>query len=95
MTQSKKDLIPYKKTPEFSTSTVPKGLLANHSTAKGGQIVVTNSSLVLHYEDDMLETVTVKSGGHAWVEPQQLHRVALEDACTFYVQFHKMPKTEG
>ena len=88
------DIQAYKKTPVFNETTVPKGLLANHSTAKGvwGKICVLAGELILIYEAPSSEAVSLKKGGHGWVNPQQLHRVQCGKNTEFYVEFYKKIK---
>jgi tellurite methyltransferase len=81
-------LIPYKRTPDFDESSVPTGLLKEHSTKTGvwGLIQVEEGQLVYtagaHSE-------TVHAGSTAVVVPNMLHQVAPIGSVKFFVEFHR------
>ena len=84
-------LAAYKRTPEFSTESVPAGLLCEHNTKTGvwGLIHVLEGTLVYHTPDD---SHTLIAGDQGVVVPNMLHSVAPDDAARFYVEFHKRAK---
>jgi tellurite methyltransferase len=80
----------YKRTPEFTTDTIPTGLLKNHSTKQGvwGRIVILQG--VLHYQIDALDTsFELTPARPGIVVPQMLHHVAPRGAVRFYVEFYR------
>lgn len=86
------DVAPYKRTPLFTESSIPSGLLSNHSTKAGtwGLIVVEQGRLRYLITDpdresgDWLLTPDSEPG---LVEPTVLHRVEPLGSVRFYVQF--------
>jgi tellurite resistance-related uncharacterized protein len=87
-------LVPYRRTPEFTALTVPKGLLQAHSTRPGvwGLIHVVEGALTYRVVDvtrspgERRLTADVPPGV---VEPGILHEVQPEGAVRFYVEFHR------
>lgn len=84
------ELKPYKRTPEFTELTVPKGLLKDHSTKTGtwGLINVIEGSL--HYTVNYPETKTMEltKGQQGVVVPCMLHSVKPNGRVVFYVEFY-------
>jgi len=80
----------YKRTPEFTSKTVPKGLLANHSTKAGVWGVINVLEGQLRYIvpsagiDELLDPLTA-----GIVKPEQIHRVEPVGEMRFYVEFWK------
>ena len=80
----------YKRTPTFSESTVPGGLLKDHSTKAGvwGLLHVTHGRLRYIVPsrgiNTELDTETI-----GVIAPQELHRVELIGPVTFFVEFHR------
>ncbi len=81
-------LRPYKRTPVFSKSTVPAGLLKDHATKPGvwGLIHVVKGTLVYR----------IKGSAHSYelgpsitgiIEPESLHSVELVGETEFFVEF--------
>jgi tellurite resistance-related uncharacterized protein len=85
---------PYKRTPEFTESSVPGGLLKAHCT-KGGvwaTIHVIEGELLYRVTDPrhpLQETVLTPDGPPGLVEPTILHEVEPRGTVRFYVEFHR------
>lgn len=81
-------LAPYKRTPVFSHTSVPKGLLKDHATKAGVWGVI-------HVEEGALEYVVpgvrkhqhLNSNAVGIVRPEELHHVKPGGNCRFYVEF--------
>lgn len=82
------DLVAYSRTPEYDESSVPKGLLKEHSTKAGvwGRIVIEEGQLNYRIIESG-EVVRLSPERHGVVEPQMLHQVAPEGAVRFWVEF--------
>ena len=82
---------PYKRTPTFTETTVPAGLLKNHQTQKSvwGKLVVVKGEVEYTIETDPPEVVICSSDRHGVIEPQVLHRVRPIAGVEFYVEFYK------
>ncbi len=81
---------PYKRTRAFTEQTVPKGLLADHTTAAGvwALIHVTEGRLLYRVESLGLERI-LTPGTPGTVAAEVPHRVACDGAVAFYVAFWK------
>ena len=82
---------PYKKTPEFTEATVPKGLLRDHQTKEGvwGEIVVLEGCLDYTIIEPSLEVVRLSEGRPGVVEPTIPHHVTPSGPVRFYVEFSR------
>lgn len=81
----------YKRTPTFSSETVPKGLLSRHNTKEKtwGLIVVLTGSLLYSIFDHDNTKVTLQPGVNGVIEPQVYHKVlVLTPDTTFYIEFY-------
>jgi tellurite resistance-related uncharacterized protein len=85
------DVAPYRKTPEFTETTIPAGLLRSHSTASGvwGLIHVTEGRLLYRVIGTGTERVLEPGTPPGVVEPTVTHEVAPLGAVRFYVEFHR------
>jgi tellurite resistance-related uncharacterized protein len=86
------DVRPYRRTAEFTESTVPAGLLKAHTTKGGawGRIHVLEGHLAYRIIDPRRpssETVLTPEGPPGVVEPTILHEVAPLGRVRFYVEF--------
>ena len=81
----------YKKTPEFTNETIPKGLLKSHSTKEGtwGKIVVLEGSLRYRILEPSIEEVDLSCEKYGVVEPTILHEVEPLTSVRFYVEFYR------
>jgi len=84
-------LTAYKKTPEFTETTIPKGLLNNHTTKLGtwGLIHVLDGSLIYIHEQEGINPIEILAGETAAVPPCMPHRVRANDKVRFFVEFCK------
>lgn len=89
-------LEPYKRTPSFSDTTIPAGLLSDHSTKDGtwGLIHVEEGTLRYVISDERrppAERLLTPETEPGVVEPTILHRVEPVGQVRFHVQFHRTP----
>ena len=82
---------PYKRTPTFSETTVPSGLLSAHTTKPEvwGKIVVLSGELLYRILEPQLEEIVLSEENFGVVEPQVPHEVKPLGAVQFFVEFHK------
>ena len=84
-------LVAYKRTPEFTETTVPAGLLRRHSTKAGvwGKLHVLSGRLL--FRDLAMQTEhELGPGIHALIHPQSDHEVAPLGEVRFFVEFHAL-----
>ena len=81
----------YKRTPEFTGDTVPKGLLKAHQMKEGtwGKIVVLEGLLRYRILEPEIEVVDLSPGIHGVVEPTVQHEVEPVNKVRFYVEFYR------
>lgn len=86
-----KNVAVYKKTDIFDHNTLPKGLLANHSTKEGvwGRINVVEGKLLYRIESEPIEELELSKDVPGVVEPKVLHSVAPIGEVKFFVEFLK------
>ncbi len=85
----------YQSTPEFTETTIPKGLLKAHSTKEGvwGQIVIFEGSLkyrILANETDPEEIIILDPNQPGVVEPTVLHEIEAIGPVRFRVEFNRI-----
>lgn len=87
------DAEPYRHTKVFTAETVPRGLLAHHSTKAGtwGLIHVRAGQVQYFLDGQTTPLATVGSGETFVVLPEELHFVRLSADAEFSVEFHKRP----
>ena len=83
--------VPYKRTAEFTDSTVPKGLLRSHATKKGvwGKVFVTAGKLRYTAEYPADFTIELENGEFEIIVPELKHSISLYKGSKFYVEFYK------
>ncbi len=83
-------LAPYKKTPEFTEETIPKGLLSQHATKKGvwGRISVTAGKLNYCVEIPERRTIEIDKGQHSNIVPEMIHFVEPVGKVRFSIEFY-------
>lgn len=81
----------YKKTPEFTNETVPKGLLKSHQTKEGtwGKIVILEGKLRYRILEPEMEEIQLSPEKFGIVEPTILHEVKPLTQVKFYVEFYR------
>ena len=81
----------YKKTPLFTSETVPSGLLKTHTTKSGtwGKICVQKGKLHYVIEVEPQEEIELDPDQHGVVEPEVPHHVTPLGEVEFYVEFYK------
>ena len=84
---------PYRRTPEFTESTIPKGLLKEHTTKPGvwGVIRVTQGLLEYRILKPAPEQRLLTPDKPGIAEPTVPHEVAPIGPVRFYVEFHATP----
>ena len=82
----------YKRTPEFTNETVPKGLVNAHQTKEGtwGKIIVLEGTLPYRILEPEIEEVDLSPEKYGVVEPTVLHEVAPLNPVRFYVEFYQI-----
>jgi len=85
------EVTPYRRTPEFSETSVPKGLLTSHTTKSGtwGKIVVLEGALKYRILEPDLEEIYLDPDCHEIVEPTVKHEAQSLGRVTFYLQFYR------
>lgn len=88
------DFVAYKRTPEFTHLTVPKGLLAAHQTKAGtwGLIVILSGRLEYRILEPEKKAIELCTGTNGVVEPTILHEVEPLGEVCFYVEFYRSPE---
>lgn len=83
------NVVPYKRTAEFTADSVPSALLRNHSTKAGvwAKIVVLEGSLLYRILEPTVGEVTLTPNRHGVVEPTVKHEVVPGRGVRFYVEF--------
>ncbi len=83
----------YKQTPEFTETTVPAALLADHATKAGVWAKILVDEGTLRYHVDALGTVTTLTpSAPGIVVPQLRHHVEPLGRVRFRVEFHRAPE---
>jgi tellurite resistance-related uncharacterized protein len=87
-------LAPYRRTADFTETSVPAALLADHDTKEGswGLIVVEEGALIYRITDPRRapsETLLTPQTPPGVIEPTIRHHVAPQGAVRFHVQFHR------
>lgn len=81
---------PYQRTKTFTQDTVPKGLLADHSTKAGTWGVITVLEGKLKYTIPSTDEIVILDS-ETWgiVEPEVAHHVTPLGPVSFFVEFHR------
>lgn len=85
------EVVAYKRTPEFTDTTVPAGLLRSHDTKPGvwGRIVVLEGALLYRILEPEVEDIRLDPSIAGIVEPTVKHEVVPEAGVRFYVEFYR------
>lgn len=88
MTDWPAGLTPYKRTPEFTETTIPAGLLRAHATKPGTWAQLHVLSGRLRFSDLVRGVVLdLDPGRHPLIRPEELHEVAPLGPVRFFVEF--------
>jgi tellurite resistance-related uncharacterized protein len=81
----------FKRTPDFTQSTVPAGLLRSHETKDGvwGKIVVLEGTLLYRILGPEAEEIVLSPDRHGVIEPTVSHEVVPSAGVRFFVEFHR------
>jgi tellurite resistance-related uncharacterized protein len=91
------DVRPYRRTPEFTEATIPRGLLRDHATKPGvwAVIHVTRGALDYHILEPAPEQHRLTPDNVGIVEPEMRHHVAPLGPVQLYVEFHAATPEKG
>ncbi|WP_299948763.1 DUF1971 domain-containing protein [uncultured Microbulbifer sp.] len=91
MKELPKSVKSYKRTPEFSSESIPQGLLRAHKTKEGtwGKIILLKGSLRYRILEPEIEEIDLSPGKYGVVEPAILHEVEPLTEVSFYVEFYR------
>jgi tellurite resistance-related uncharacterized protein len=80
----------YKRTPDFTLSSLPAGLRQSHNTKAGvwGKIVILAGSVRYRILEPELEELTLTPDHYGVIEPTIKHEVMPDDRGRFYVEFY-------
>ncbi|OUS23943.1 hypothetical protein A9Q99_25645 [Gammaproteobacteria bacterium 45_16_T64] len=84
------DLVPYKKTAEFTEITIPKGFQKDHSTKEGtwGVIKVLQGTLMYTVNYPTVVEHEIIAGQQGIIPPCLLHSVRAQGPVVFFVEFY-------
>jgi tellurite resistance-related uncharacterized protein len=82
--------VPYKKTEVFTDSSVPRGLLREHSMKPGawGKLVVLEGTLTYRILEPVIEEIRLSPERFGVIEPTIKHEIVPSIGVRFYVEFH-------
>ena len=85
--------VPYRRTPEFDTTSLPRGLRTDHATKRGvwGRIHVLAGELAYHVGAPVESSFNILAGGSAVVVPEVRHRVEPKGSVRVFVEFSRVP----
>ena len=81
----------YKKTPEFTETTIPKGLTRAHSTKEDvwALINVLEGELIYRILEPVVEEVLLTNSSRGVIEPTVKHEVQAPGEVRFFVEFYR------
>ena len=83
-------VVPGRKTPTFTASSVPPALLEAHHTTVWAELVLLEGSVGFTYEATPEAAITASSGERVVIVPIEKHHVAPDEMASFYVQFYDL-----
>lgn len=85
------NVVSYKRTPEFTNSSVPSGLLHAHRTKATvwGEIVILAGTLTYRILEPAEEEVSLTPENFGVIEPTVKHEVVPQSGVRFHVQFYR------
>ena len=83
------DLVPFKRTPEFTEETIPQGLQNDHATKRGiwAKINIVEGELL--YRPHIGESIRLSPGQSGIIVPTMTHSVEPIDSVCFFVEFYR------
>lgn len=81
------DATPARKTPTFTRSSVPAGLLAAHQTSVWAELIVV-AGMVVFVDEVSGASVPIPAGEKRVIVPRQRHHVEPDASAEFFVQFY-------
>ncbi|NJN76713.1 MAG: DUF1971 domain-containing protein [Synechococcaceae cyanobacterium RL_1_2] len=86
-----RQVLPYKRTPDFTLSSLPTGLQQSHNTKAGvwGKIVILAGSVRYRILEPELEELLLTPDRYGIIEPTIKHEVIPDDRARFYVEFYR------
>lgn len=84
----------YRRTSDFTETSIPKGLLRSHSTKPGtwGKIVIVEGALRYRILEPDIEEHILEPGNCGIVEPTIRHEVEPHQKVKFHVEFYREPE---
>ena len=84
-------LVHVRKTPEFSDTTVPAGLLASHRLAPDvwGRLRISAGALRFVFEADPADARELSAGYHVDIPPDVAHHMEPRPGARFVAEFHR------
>ena len=81
----------YRRTPEFTETSIPEGLRSSHRTKAGvwGRIVVLEGQLLYRVLAAPAGEVTLDADSPGIVEPEVEHEIEPLGCVRFFVEFHR------
>ena len=79
--------VPGRRTPTFTATTAPAGLLRDHLTAAWAELVVLAGSV--RFVEETGRRVTASPGQRVTIMPGVRHHVEPADDAEFYIQFYE------
>lgn len=86
-----KNLSEFKRTTDFTETTIPKGLLKHHTTPTGtwAKINILSGTLIYRILEPEVEEIELSSFNCGIIEPTIPHEVKINGNVKFYVAFYK------
>ena len=80
---------PYRRTPEFTETTIPAAMRRSHSTKAGvwGRIRVLEGLLIYRILEPALEEIELHPGCEGVIAPESQHEVEPRGPVRFFVEF--------
>lgn len=87
------DAVPFSRTPDFTETSIPPGLLSGHQTGDGvwGRIEVLEGALTYRILTPSPQEMLLVPGHDGIVEPVVPHEVAPRGPVRFFVEFYRIP----
>lgn len=85
------NVLPYKRTPEFTDLSMPSSLGHSHNTRENvwGKIIVLEGTLTYRILEPEAQDICLNPNHHGIIEPTVKHEVLPQSGVRFYVQFYQ------